>query len=146
MSTPPPNPQVALAYGPALTLDDALRAIDAARAEASARGWPMAIAVVDPAGDLIALARMDDTQLGSIDVAIHKARTAARFRRPTTAFEAAVAQGGAGLRTLTMDVSAIEGGLPCVRADRVVGAIGVSGMLPTQDGEVARAGLAALAG
>jgi len=144
VTTPAHHPQAALAYGPAPTLDDALVMIDRARAAAAARGWPMVIVVVDPAGDLVALARMDDTQLGSIEVAIHKARTAARFRRPTAAFEGAIATGGAGLRTLTMDVSGVEGGEPILRAGRVVGAVGVSGMLPSQDGEIARLAVAAL--
>jgi uncharacterized protein GlcG (DUF336 family) len=118
--------------------------VAAARAEAERMGWPMVIAVVDAAGMLVALARMDQAQLGSIEVARHKAETAARFRRPTRAFEAGIAAGGIGLRALSMDVSAVDGGLPLVRDDKVIGAIGVSGMLPTEDAQVALAGAAAL--
>lgn len=138
------GPQVALAYGPSLTLDEALEIAAEARAEAERMGWPMVIAVVDAAGMLVALTRMDDAQLGSLEVARHKAETAARFRRPTRAFEAAVAAGGLGLRALSMDVSAVDGGLPLVRDDKVIGAIGVSGMLPTEDAQVAEAGARAL--
>ncbi|MBL8785290.1 MAG: heme-binding protein [Deltaproteobacteria bacterium] len=138
------GPQVALAYGPSVTLAEADGIVAAARAEAERVGWPMVIAVVDAAGMLVALARMDQAQLGSIEVARHKAETAARFRRPTRAFEAGIAAGGIGLRALSMDVSAIDGGLPLVRDDKVIGAIGVSGMLPTEDAQVALAGAAAL--
>lgn len=138
------GPQVALAYGPSVTLCEADGIVAAARAEAERMGWPMVIAVVDAAGMLVALARMDQAQLGSIEVARHKAETAARFRRPTRAFEAGIAAGGIGLRALSMDVSAVDGGLPLVRDDKVIGAIGVSGMLPTEDAQVALAGAAAL--
>ncbi|HRE88336.1 MAG TPA: heme-binding protein, partial [Myxococcota bacterium] len=86
MSTP--NPQVALAYGPSISLADARRIAEAALAYAEHNGLPMAIAVVDAAGQLLCLLRMDDTQLGSIAVAQQKAETAVRFRRPTRAFEA----------------------------------------------------------
>lgn len=139
-----PNPQVALAYGPSITLAEAHALLDAARAEAARHGWPMSLAVVDAAGHLVAFERMDDCQLGSVAVAIHKAETAARFRRPTSAFESGLAQGGLGLRALTMDISAIDGGLPLVRDGKVVGAIGVSGMLPVEDAAVAAAGARAL--
>lgn len=143
MSTP--NPQVALAYGPSISLADAQRIAAAALRHAEERGLPMAIAVVDAAGHLLCLLRMDDTQLGSIAVAQQKAETAVRFRRPTRAFEAGLEAGTLGIRALTMaGVSAIDGGLPLVREGRVVGAIGVSGMLPTQDAEVASAGQGAL--
>ncbi len=141
------NPQVALAYGPSLTLTDAQRVAEAARQHAASRGWPMAIAVVDAAAHLLCLLRMDDTQLGSIAVAQQKAETAVRFRRPTRTFEAGLEAGTLGIRALTMaGVSAIDGGLPLVRDGKVVGAVGVSGMLPVQDAEVAGVGAAALTG
>lgn len=145
MSTPK-NPQVALSYGPSVTLQEARSIVADARAHAAARGWPMAIAVVDAGGHLVCLERMDDTQLGSVDVALHKAVTAARFRRPTRAFEAGFEAGTLGLRAMTMGVSAIEGGVPLVREGRVVGAVGVSGMMPQEDGEVAAVGAQALGG
>lgn len=136
-----PNPQVALAYGPPITLAEAKRVMVAAEAEALAHGWPMVIAIVDAAGHVVMVHRMDHAQLGSLRVAEQKARTALEFRRPTKTFEQGIAQGGIGLRVLSMpDVSALEGGIPLVRGGQVIGAIGVSGMLPTQDGQVAEAG------
>jgi glc operon protein GlcG len=139
------NPQVALAYGPSILLADAQRIAEAARLHAQSRGWPMAIAVVDAAGHLLCLLRMDDTQLGSIAVAQQKAETAVRFRRPTRTFEAGLEASTLGIRALTMaGVSAIDGGVPLVREGRVVGGVGVSGMLPVQDAEVANIGAAAL--
>lgn len=141
----PPNPQVALAYGPPLSLAEAQRIAEAARAHAESKGWPMAIAVVDAAGHLVVFQRMDETQLGSIAVAQQKAETAVRFRRPTRAFEQGLEGGLLGLRAFTMaGISAIDGGLPLVRDGKVIGGIGVSGMLPTQDAETARAGASAL--
>ena len=135
------NPQVALAYGPSLSLVDAQHIAEAARRHAETQGYPMAIAVVDAAGHLLCFLRMDDTQLGSIAVAQQKAETAVRFRRPTRAFEAGLEAGTLGIRALTMaGISAIDGGLPLVREGRVVGGIGVSGMLPSQDAAVAAAG------
>lgn len=140
-----PSPQVALAYGPSITLTDAQRVAEAAHRHAEAQGYPMAIAVVDAAGHLLAFLRMDNTQLGSIAVAQQKAETAVRFRRPTRSFEAGLEAGTLGIRALSMaGISAIDGGLPLVREGCVVGGLGVSGMLPTQDAEVARAGVAAL--
>ena len=89
--------------------------------------------------------RADNTQLGSMDVSIAKAMTAVKFRRATKIFEDAMAAGGAGLRLSTMPgMAALEGGVPIVVGGQVVGAIGVSGMLSTQDAQVAAAGLAAL--
>lgn len=138
---PAPNPQVSLEYGPSITLAEAKRVMAAAEAEAVAHRWPMVIAIVDAAGRVVMLHRMDHAQLGSLRVAEQKARTAVEFRRPTKTFEQGIAQGGIGLRVLTMDgVSALEGGVPLERGGQVVGAIGVSGMLPTQDGQVAEAG------
>ena len=146
-TTPPsaPNPQVSISYGPSLTLADARRITDAAREYAESQGLPMVIAVVDAAGHLVLVERMDDAQLGSIAVAQQKAETAVRFRRPTRAFEAGLEAGTLGIRALTMaGISAIDGGLPLVRNGKVVGAIGASGMLPTQDAAVAQAGASAL--
>jgi uncharacterized protein GlcG (DUF336 family) len=81
-----------------------------------------------------------------MDVSVAKAMTAIRFRRPTKVFEEAIAAGGAGLRLATMPgVTALEGGVPIVVQGQVVGAIGVSGMLSSQDAQVAMAGLATLA-
>ena len=127
---------------PTLTLAAAKAIAAAAEAFAVERGWPVAIAVVDAAGGLMYFQLLDDTQPGSQDVALHKARTAARFKRPTKALEDAVAGGRQALLSLP-GVTAVEGGVPIEVGGRVVGAVGVSGMQSSQDSQVAVAGLAA---
>ena len=137
----PPAPP----YGPPLTLADAKRIASAAEAAASGRGWPIVVAVYDSTGHLALLHRMDDAHLASVTVAQRKAETAVKYRRSTRAFEDGIAEGGAGVRAVTLPmVCAVDGGLPLLRDGRVVGAIGVSGMNPTQDAFVAQAGAAAL--
>jgi glc operon protein GlcG len=134
-STTPPE------YGPPLTLTDAKRVMEAAEAEARANHWPMVIAIVDTTGELLMLHRMENAQLGSVSIARMKAETALKFKRPTKVFEDALAGGGAGLRVLAMSgLTPLEGGLPLLRDGKIVGAIGVSGMLATQDAQVGRAG------
>ena len=135
----PPPPQIP--YGPAISTDTAKSAAAAAIAEARRHGWNMAIAVVDPGGHLVYFEKMQDTQTGSVDVSIEKARTAALFRRPTRRIQDAVAAGGDGLRILRLPGAIpIEGGVPLIADGNVVGAIGVSGGTAEQDGQVARAG------
>jgi uncharacterized protein GlcG (DUF336 family) len=101
----------------------------------------MAIAVVDPGGYLVYFERMPDTQLGSVDLAVEKARTSALFRRPTRLFQDAVAGGGDGLRVLRL-TGAIPnaGGIPIVAAGKVIGAIGISGGSVDQDEQIAKTG------
>jgi uncharacterized protein GlcG (DUF336 family) len=101
------------------------------------------VAVVDAAGGLILFHCLEDTQPASQEVAVLKARTAARFHRATQALEDGIAGGRTALLSLP-GIVAIEGGLPIRSEGKVVGAIGVSGMTSPQDGEVAAAGLAAL--
>jgi uncharacterized protein GlcG (DUF336 family) len=128
-------------YGPNVTLDQAKKAIAAGVAEAKKNNWPVAIAVVDTAGMLVAYERLDGTQTGSVQVSQDKAVSAAMFRRPTKAFQDVVAGGGAGLRILTLrGASAVEGGLPLIVDGKVIGGIGVSGVNADQDGMVAKAG------
>ena len=139
--------QEPIPYGGPVRLEEALKVVAAAEAEARKHDWPVAIAVVDNAGFLVALHRLDNTQLGSIEVAVEKAKSSTLFRRPTKVFEDALAQGGANLRALkSPSVMPIEGGLPLIRDGKIIGAIGVSGVKPAQDGEVARAGGAGLEG
>lgn len=129
-------------YGVNVSHEQARTAIAAAVADARKQNLPMAIAVVDTAGQLVAFERMDSTQYGSIGVSQDKAVSAALFRRPTKVFQDALAAGGAGLRILTLrGVSAIEGGIPLTVDGKVIGAIGVSGGSAEQDGVVAKAGL-----
>ena len=131
-----PNP-----YGPPVTLEAAKKIAAPALAEARKNGWTMAVAIVDPAGDLVYFERMDNTQLGSINTAINKARSAARFKRPTKVFQDMVASGGEGLRALGLEGAfVVEGGIPLVIDGKIVGAIGASGGNSSQDGQCAKAG------
>jgi uncharacterized protein GlcG (DUF336 family) len=133
-------------YGANVNLDAAHKAIAGAMAEARKISVPMAVAVVDTAGQLVAFERMDNTQTASIGVAQDKAVSAAMYRRPTKVFQDALAGGGAGLRILTLrGANAVEGGLPILVDGKIVGAIGVSGGSAEQDGVVAKGGLDALA-
>jgi uncharacterized protein GlcG (DUF336 family) len=116
-----------------------------ALAKARESNWQMAISIVDPAGVLVYFERIDGTQNGSSNVATEKARSAALFKRPTKAFQDALAAGGEGLRILHIPGAvAIDGGLPIVMGGRIVGAIGVSGGTSAQDGVVALAGVGAV--
>ncbi len=134
-----------MSYGTSVTVDMAKKAAAPALAEARKNQWLMAVAIVDTAGDLVYFERMDDTQVGSVQVAIDKARSAARFKRPTKAFQDALAAGGEGLRILALNGAVpVDGGLPIVVGGKIVGAIGASGGTSAQDGQVAAAGVAAL--
>jgi len=130
-------------YGTPITLERADAVIAAAIAEARKHDWKMNITVVDPNGDLIAFARMDGAQLASIEISEHKARTAARFRRETKAFENGV-QGGL-VYQLTLDgVIGSRGGIPLVDGGKLIGAIGVSGGAGSQDEVCSKAGAAVI--
>jgi uncharacterized protein GlcG (DUF336 family) len=134
-----------MSYGPSINLDTAKKAAAPAVAEARKNQWTMVIAIVDTAGDLVYFERMDDAQVGSVDVALSKARSAARFKRPTKAFQDALAAGGEGLRILALQGAVpVDGGVPLVMGGKIVGAIGVSGGTSAQDGQVAAAGVAAI--
>ncbi len=132
-------------YGAPIALDQARTVMAAAEAEAQRNGWPMVISIVDSGGHVVMLHRLDNTQLGSVTVATGKATTAVQFRRPSKVFEDAVKDGGLGLRILgTPGIVPLDGGLPLFRGGKLIGAIGVSGGLSTQDAQVARAGVQAL--
>ena len=131
--------------GPPISVDAAKKAAAAAVAEARKNNWLMAVAVVSPAGVLIYYEKMDNVQLGSAEVAIDKARSAALYKRPTKAFQDAVAGGGAGLRVFALKgAMPVEGGLPIIVDGKLIGAIGLSGDLSENDGKCAAAGVAAL--
>ena len=140
--TPAPIPAPApLPYGVAITLDQAKKAMLAAEAEARKNNWNVAIVVVDSGGHMVAMQRLDGTQIASIDIAKGKAVTANNYRRPTKALEDAVAGGGAGLRLLAVPgIMPLEGGVLVTADGKIIGAIGVSGVLSAQDAQVARAG------
>src|SRR5690242_9463139 len=121
-------PARAQQVGNSITADQAKPIAAAAIAEAKKNKWSMAIAIVDPAGDLVYFEKMDDTQPGSVGIAQAKARSAARFKRPTKAFQDALAGGGEGWRILALEGAVpVEGGLPLMMGGKVVGAIGASG-------------------
>jgi glc operon protein GlcG len=131
-----PNP-----YGAPIGLEHAKKVAAPALAEAAKNNWTMAVAVVDNGGNLVYYEKMDNTQLGSATVAIDKARSAALFKRPTKAFQDALAAGGDGLRILRLQGAVpVEGGIPLVVEGKIVGAIGVSGGTSAQDAQCAKAG------
>ena len=130
-------------YGSSIGLEMAKRLVAPAIAEARKNQWTMAVAIVDVSGGLVYFEKMDDTQNGSVEVSISKARSAALFKRATKVFQDGVAGGGAGLRILTLKGAVpIEGGVPIVVDGKIIGAIGVSGGTSDQDGVVAAAALA----
>jgi glc operon protein GlcG len=112
----------------------------AAEAEAVKRNWTVAIAVVDIEGGLIVFERIDEVQAASLDIAIGKARTAARLKRPTRALADAIAKGNIGIVAVE-GIVPLPGGLPIVVDGKVIGAVGVSGMSSDQDEIIAQAGL-----
>jgi len=141
----PPAPPANVPYGTSITADAAKKLAAAAIAEARKNNWAMAVAIVDSGGYLVYFERMPDTQLGSVEVSIEKAKSAALFRRPTKSFQDTVAAGGAGLRMLGLTGAVpVEGGIPLVVDGKLIGAIGASGGSSDQDGHTAQAGVAAL--
>jgi glc operon protein GlcG len=142
--TAPAAPAVLPGYGPVITLEQAKKAMVAAETEATKNNWAVAIYIVDSGGQLVMMQRLPNTQIASLDIAQGKATSANNFRRPTKALEDAVAGGGAGLRLLALkNVTPLEGGELITQDGKIIGAIGVSGVLSSQDAQVARAGAAA---
>src|SRR5262245_17038146 len=128
-----PPPQIA--YGLSVSTESAKQVAAASMAEAQKNNWKMAIAIVDTGGYLVYFEKMQDTQTGSVELAIEKARTAALFRRPTKVFQDGVAAGGEGLRLLRLTGAIpIDGGVPIIVEGKVLGAVGVSGGSGAQDG------------
>jgi glc operon protein GlcG len=120
-------------FGTPISYERAQGLIKAAVDEATKRGWAMNVAVVDPNGDLIAFGRMDGAQLASVSISQHKARVAARYRRPTRAFEDAVQKFGFNYILTLDDVIASRGGIPLVEGGKIIGAVGCSGGTGSQD-------------
>ena len=128
-------------YGTEINLEQARKVVAAGLAEARKNSWPIAIAVVDNHGFLVAFEKLDNTQSASVQIAIDKAVSAATYRRPTKAFQDVLAGGGAGLRVLNLrGASTVEGGLPIIVGGKIIGGVGVSGVNADQDGMVAKAG------
>lgn len=124
----------------ALTLEAAKKLAALAESEAMKNKWTMVIVIVDDGGNVMYLERMDNTQIGSIEVATQKAKTAISFKRPTKSFEERALAGRNVLLALPGAIP-IEGGLPIVVDGQYLGAIGVSGGASDQDGAVAKAAL-----
>ncbi|HEU5337866.1 MAG TPA: heme-binding protein [Sulfuricaulis sp.] len=135
--------KISLMNKPMLNLAVARKIIAAAETEALKQGWPVVIAVVDDGGHLIILHRLDNAQFASVEVAIQKARAAVAFKRPTKEWEKMLADGQQRVLNLPGVLSS-EGGVPLVWEGLIVGAIGVSGVKPSEDGQVARAGASVL--
>ncbi len=127
-----------------MTLAAAKEIAAAAEVEARKNNWTVVIAVVDDGANLVYLQRIDGTQIGSIEVAQAKARSAVNFKRPTKAFEDALVGGRNAILKLPGAIP-IEGGIPIMAGDQLIGAIGVSGVQSNQDGQIAAAGVAAAA-
>ena len=128
-----------------LTLSAARQIVAAAEAEATRRGLGVVVVVVDDAGNVIELSRMDDAQVASVNVGIGKARTAAIYRRPSRVFEEQIRDGRVAALALA-DATPLQGGVPVTIGGAVVGAVGVSGDSPQVDEAIAIAGANAIQG
>ena len=137
--SPPP-------YGEPINLQTAKKVAAAAAAEAAKRKWDgFCIAIVGPSGDLVYFEKLDNCQYASITISQHKARTAARYRRPTLVFETLIGKGHYFSYLTTLDdVIASRGGNPLIVGGKVIGAIGVSGGSGSQDDVLSQAGVASL--
>jgi glc operon protein GlcG len=134
-TAPPP-------YGPPIGIEAARKVMTAAEAEADKNNWSVVIAIIDSGGHVVMIHRHDNVQLSSIELSQGKAKTALMFKRPSKVLDDAISSGGAGLRFLALkDIVPLEGGLPIVVDGKIVGAIGVSGVLSAQDAQIARAGI-----
>ena len=137
-AAPPP-------YGEPINLETAKKAAAAAIAEAVKRNWnAFCVAIVNPAGELVYFEKQDNCQNASVTISQHKARTSARYRRPTVVFERLLGKGPFFSYLTTLDdVIASRGGNMLMVGGKVVGAIGVSGGTGSQDDTVSMAGAAA---
>jgi uncharacterized protein GlcG (DUF336 family) len=132
-------------YGETIKIAEAKKVAAAALDEATKRGWPMCISVVGPTGDLIYFEKMDDCQYASIEISQHKARTAARYRRPTVVFERLLGKGPFFSYLPSLDgFIGSRGGNPIIAGGKIVGAIGVSGGTGSQDDTISQVGAAAM--
>jgi glc operon protein GlcG len=131
-------------YGLPISLDRARAVIHAALAEAKQRNWKMNVAVADSGGNLVAFERMDGAMLASIQIAMHKARAAAAFRRPTKVFEDGINLMHLNYLLAFDGVIASRGGIPLIEQGKMIGAIGVSGGTDSQDEVVSKAGAAVI--
>ena len=132
-------------YGSSITNDQAKKVAGAALEPARLNKWTMVVAIVDTGGHLVYLEKLDQTQVGSVEVAIAKARSAAIYKRPTKMFQERLARGGDGLLVLRLKGAIpVEGGIPIVVDGKLIGALGVSGGSSAEDEACAEAGASAL--
>jgi glc operon protein GlcG len=131
--------QLMLPYGLNINLAKSKKIATAAAKKAARMKVNVVITIVDAGGHLVYLERSDMAQHGSIEVAIHKAKCSVAHKRPTKFFEDAINDGRTALLTLD-GVSTVEGGVPLVEDDKIIGAIGVSGAKSQEDGQIAEAG------
>jgi glc operon protein GlcG len=125
-----------------LELNDARAVVEAAKKEAVANEWKMSVSIVDAGGHPILFERMNGAAPATARVAFEKARTAAIFRGPTGGMEDRIAARAAML--VLPGATPLKGGVPLMADGQVVGAIGISGLAPQQDHQVAAAGAAAI--
>jgi glc operon protein GlcG len=131
-------------YGRPISLDRAQAVIQAVVAEATKRNWKMNVAVADSGGSLVAFQRMDGAMLASIQIAEHKARAAATFRRPTKVFENGIQLMHLNYLLEFDGIIASRGGIPLIDQGVIIGAIGCSGGTDSQDEVVSEAGAAVI--
>jgi glc operon protein GlcG len=133
-------------YGAPITLDQAKRVMAAAELEAAKNSWLVAVTILDSGGNLVMFHKVDNAQLSAVATSEGKARTSLEFKLPSKALDDAIAAGGAGMRLLALkDLTPLQGALLIQVDGKIVGAIGVSGALSSQDEQVAKAGTDALA-
>ena len=145
VALPAPAQTVPPPYGPPIGIEAARKIMTAAEAEASKNNWAVVICIIDSGGHIVMIHRHDNVQLSSIEISQGKAKTALMFKRPSKVLDDAISSGGTGLRFLALkDIVPLEGGIPIVVDGKIVGAIGVSGVLSAQDSQIARAGIDAL--
>jgi glc operon protein GlcG len=131
-------------YGLPISLDQAQAVIHAAVAEAKKRNWKMNVAVADSGGNLVAFQRMDGAMLASIQIAEHKARAAATFRRETKVFEDGIQLMHLNYLLAFDGIIASRGGIPLIEEGKIIGAIGCSGGADSQDEVVSKSGAAVI--
>jgi uncharacterized protein GlcG (DUF336 family) len=142
MDTVPDKMPFDVPYGAPISLDRADAVLTAALAEAKKRDWKLNCAVVDSGANLVSFKRMDGAQLASIDISMHKARAAAKFRRETKAFESGIQQNNLMYLLTLDDVIGSRGGNPIVEGGKIIGAIGCSGGTGSQDEVASKVGVA----
>ena len=130
---------------PYLTLDDVKRIAAAAEAEAQSHGWAVSIAIVDDGGHLLWLQRLDGAAPISAQIAPAKAHTAALGRRESKVYEDMINQGRVSFLSAPGLNGLLEGGVPILVEGVCIGAVGVSGVKSSEDAQIARAGISALA-